>query len=303
MSSDFESLVRAAAFSYLEQIASRSGGPVTRNELEAFTFEARRLPLIARQRGIWKPRGLSGALSILTTYSATPEKRPYEDEPGPDGYPRYKWRGDDAEHSDNRSLRYAMHMELPLIWFLGLAPGIFEAHFPIWIAGEERDRQQFVLALDTDLLAGWRPELATAPYAPARRYAEYMIHTRLHQPVFRSRVLLAYDRQCALCRLRHPELLEAAHIRRDFQGGEPIVPNGISMCSIHHSAFDANILGVDPQYRIHIRGDILAEVDGPTLQHALQGLHGEGIRLPRRRADHPRKDLLEERFEEFRTAS
>ena len=299
---DFDGRFRGAAFAYLDEVIRHSGGLVTRQQLEAFTFEGRRVPLIARQRGIWKPSEFDSALSILTTYSPSPEKRPYEDEPGVDGYLRYKWRGTDGSHYDNRALRHALATETPLIWFRGLAPGVFAAHYPVWIAHEEPQLHQFVLALDESQLVGWRPGLEAEPFAPARRYAEHVVRTRLHQPVFRSRVLLAYERRCALCRLRHAELLEAAHIRRDSQGGEPIVPNGIAMCAIHHRAFDANILGVDPKHQVHIRRDVLAELDGPTLQHALQGLHGEVLTLPKRRAEHPRSDLLEERYEEFRAA-
>lgn len=302
MDADLDARLRAAAFAYLDLLIKRSGGFVTRDQLEAFAFEGRRLPLIARQRGIWKPRELTGALSILTTYAPSPERRPYEDEPGPDGYPRYKWRGHDADAFDNIALRHTMETRTPIIWFLGLAPGVFEAHYPVWVVGEEAGQQQFVLALEEDLAITWTPELAAQPHAPARRYAEHIVRTRLHQAVFRGRVLLAYDRQCALCRLRHPELLEAAHIRRDAQGGEPIVPNGISMCAIHHRAFDSNLLGISPRHRIELRRDILEEPDGPTLRHALQGLHGELLILPRRREDRPRPDLLEQRYEEFRAA-
>ena len=74
------------------------------------------------------------------------------------------------------------------------------------------------------------------------------------------------------------------------------------MCAIHHRAFDANILGVTPRYGIEIRRDVLDEQDGPTLRHALQGVHGGELTLPRRRVEQPRPDLLEERYEEFRAA-
>ena len=148
---------------------------------------------------------------------------------------------------------------------------------------------------------GWRPGLVSASsFDPTRRYAEAVVRVRLHQRVFRDRVLLAYGSQCALCRLRHPELLDAAHIRGDAQSGEPIVPNGIAMCAIHHRAFDWNVLGVRPDYKVEIRGDVLAEADGPTLRYALQGLHGEAIVVPMRRAERPDKELLEERYERFR---
>ena len=117
--------------------------------------------------------------------------------------------------------------------------------------------------------------------------------------MFRDRVLLAYETQCALCRLRHRPLLDAAHIKEDAAGGEPSVSNGLAMCAIHHRAFDADVLAVRPDYRVEIRADVLHEHDGPTLQHALQGLHGTLISLPSRRSERPNTDLLEERYARF----
>jgi putative restriction endonuclease len=128
------------------------------------------------------------------------------------------------------------------------------------------------------------------------------VRERLHQRLFRSRVLVAYEQQCALCRLRHPRLLDAAHIRTDAQGGDPVVTNGVAMCAIHHRAFDAHVLTVRPDYRIEISPMVLEEHDGPTLQHALQALHEQSISLPRHRADRPDQDLLAERLERFRAA-
>jgi putative restriction endonuclease len=298
---DADARVRAAALAYLDRLGRATGGLVARSELEAFDFEGRRLPLIAVQRGIWKPRQMDAALSILTTYSPNPERRPYEDDLGADGFPRYKWRGTDPNFYDNVAVRVAMETRRPLIWFVGVAPALFDPRYPVWIAGEEPSQHQFVLALDEDLLA-WHPDLAALPHDPVRRLAERVVRVRLHQPVFRRRVIVAYERRCALCRLRHVELLEAAHIKRDAQGGQPILPNGISMCALHHRAFDANILGIDPRYRIAIRPDILTEPDGPTLTYALQGLHGGAMSLPRRRAERPHPELLEERYEEFLAA-
>jgi hypothetical protein len=54
---------------------------------------------------------------------------------------------------------------------------------------------------------------------------------------------------------------------------------------------------------IEIREDVLGEIDGPTLQHALQGLHSSKLALPQSRPAWPRQDLLEERYERFRAAS
>jgi putative restriction endonuclease len=300
---DLDERLRAAAFAYLESITAASGGLVTRQQLEAFEFEGTRVPLIESMRGIRKPAGLEAAISILTTYTPDPNARPYDDEIGPDGYLRYKWQGSDPDQYDNRGLQVAMKRRLPLMYFIGVAAGTYQAFYPVTLVAEEPEHQQFVVALDHDLAVGWSPDLMAEPHAPARRYAEHVAKVRLHQRVFSQRVLFAYDQRCALCRLGHRPLLDAAHIVSDAKGGEPIVPNGIAMCAIHHRAFDANILGVTPRYAIEIRRDVLHEHDGPTLQHALQGLHGGRLTLPRRRKEQPRPDLLEERYEEFRAAS
>jgi putative restriction endonuclease len=147
-----------------------------------------------------------------------------------------------------------MELGKPLMWFIGVRPGVYDALYPVTLAGEEPERHQFVLAVDETMRVGWRPGLAEAsPFDPTRRYAEAVVRVRLHQPVFRDRVLLAYGGQCALCRLRHRPLLDAAHIKEDSDGGEPIVPNGVAMCAIHHRAFDANVLGVRPDYKGEIR--------------------------------------------------
>ena len=67
-------------------------------------------------------------------------------------------------------------------------------------------------------------------------------------------------------------VLEAAPIAPDGAGfGEVVVSNGMSLCRLHHAAFDRLVLGVHPDYVIHVRRDILEEVDSPMLRHGLQG--------------------------------
>jgi putative restriction endonuclease len=100
---DLDGELKGAAFAYLEDVRARSGGLVSRAELEAFEFGGRHVPLIARQRGIWKPTWLECALSIVTTYTPPNQPPPYEDEIGEDGYPRYKWRGTDPYAYDTQS--------------------------------------------------------------------------------------------------------------------------------------------------------------------------------------------------------
>jgi putative restriction endonuclease len=80
--------------------------------------------------------------------------------------------------------------------------------------------------------------------------------------------------QCAFCRLRHEELLDAAHIIPDVEpAGEPLIRNGLSLCILHHAAYDRYFIGIRPDFTLEVREDIRHEEDGPTLLHAIQGLH------------------------------
>jgi len=127
-----------------------------------------------------------------------------------------------------------------------------------------------------------------------------LVQQRVHQREFRERVLTAYRRTCAVCRLRRQELLDAAHIIDDSNvNGIPSVTNGISLCKLHHSAFDANILGIRPDYTIHIREDVLHEVDGPMLIHGLQGWDGQRLSILPSGLKRPDPERLDLRYRSF----
>jgi putative restriction endonuclease len=160
---------------------------------------------------------------------------------------------------------------------------------------------QFTLAADQMAAIDAPGDLVMA--SARREYATRAVMQRLHQQQFRRIVLQAYREQCSICRLRHVELLDAAHILPDRDPrGEPVVTNGLGLCKIHHSAYDAHIIGIDPDARVHVRHDILEEIDGPMLRHGLQEVHGGRLLLPRRPEHRPNRDFLGERFGRFRAA-
>jgi putative restriction endonuclease len=81
------------------------------------------------------------------------------------------------------------------------------------------------------------PASPEAERVERRRYFTREVQQRLHQQLFRARVIRAYAETCAICRLRRRELLEAAHIAADTDPrGEPGVPNGVAMCALHRMA-------------------------------------------------------------------
>jgi putative restriction endonuclease len=263
------------------------------------------VPLIAPQ-GIFKPAVLPEMpLSITTVPVVEGEDRPYDDGVGPDGFLRYRYRGTDPMHRDNQALRLAMRRAVPLVYFVGIIPGRYMTVLPVYIVRDHPEELSFSVAVD----APYMPVSANMKLDPVslearRAYVTVETQQRVHQRGFRERVLRAYQEQCAVCRLHHEELLEAAHILSDkHPKGEPIVPNGLALCKLHHAAYDRNILGITPDRTVVIRLDILRESDGPMLQHGLQGFQGGKIHLPRSKQLWPRADLLAERYEAFRRAS
>lgn len=68
------------------------------------------------------------------------------------------------------------------------------------------------------------------------------------------------------------------------------------------SAYDVHILGIDADARVHVRADVLEEVDGPMQRHGLQEVHESRLVLPRREEHRPNRDFLAQRFERFRAA-
>jgi putative restriction endonuclease len=135
-----------------------------------------------------------------------------------------------------------------------------------------------------------------------RRYVVREVKQRIHQAQFRGVVLPAYRDRCTICRLRELRLLDAAHIVADAdQAGEPVVSNGLSLCSIHHRAFDQDLVGVSPDLRVHVSRRLLDDDDGPMLD-VLKGFHGSAIEVPAKRTWRPDPSRLEIRFARFQSA-
>jgi len=302
---DLDYQVRTRTFEFLNVQVELHGEVLPRGLLaEGIVYEGARVPLLGPQ-GIWKPRILDFPLSITTVPIVGDRPRPYDDGFDRGGLLRYRYRGEDRNHPDNVGLREVMRRRFPLVYFYGVTPG---RYMPCWPAFVEHDNPTdlfFAVALDDQGILSRDIAVGEMGDSSARRsYITTLVRRRMHQQTFRERVLQAYREHCAVCRLKHHELLEAAHILPDSNPrGEPIVSNGLALCSLHHAAFDRNILGIRPDLTIEIRKDILEEIDGPMLVHGLQGFQSKQIMIPRTIIHHPNPDFLAERFEIFRKAS
>jgi putative restriction endonuclease len=296
--------IRQAAFDWLTDRRETHGESLTRATLENdFLVQGIRIPLVGPQ-GIWKPAQCELPLSVTTVSDG-----PYADAfDSSSGVLRYAYRGVDPNHRDNRGLRRAGELRTPLAYFLGLGQARYAAAYPVFVVGDNPASLFFDLQVDdigaTQLMSSSGVVQAAEDPEPRRAYITTTAKRRLFQAAFRQRVLRAYRESCALCRLRHPELLDAAHITPDADElGDPIVSNGLALCKLHHAAFDGYFFTVRPDYRIEVRSSILSEVDGPMLVVGLQDIHGKLIELPHRPEQRPDAARLEKRLAVFRAAS
>lgn len=268
------------------------GGGIHRTELAELE-----LPDRTRQRmldpgggGIWNPRSFNATLSIVTSPTG-----PYADQETA-GTLTYKYQRGDTE-GKNAKLRRASELDLPVIRFHKVATNYYLPIFPVFVIGVNPIAREFVLTIDDAL----RALPSDQPLSPIeKRYSEQLVKVRVHQRAFRARVMLAYDRQCTICSFRHVELLDAAHILEDSsEAGAPDISNGLSLCRMHHAAFDRNLLGISADYVVHINKALLEEVDGPMLRYGLQEMHGRNLSLPARTVDYPSPENLDERYRRF----
>lgn len=290
--------LRLAAFARLEELERVYGDSIPNRALGlGFMFHGDRV-LFRAQQGIFKPRQMRLPLSIRTSAA-----NPYGDELGPDGFLRYRYQGEDPNRHDNVWLRECMGEGTPLVYLHGLGDASYQALWPVYIHADDPSTLTFSVAFDDPQALA--PDLPDSVVDDARRaYVTRLAVQRLHQAAFRQRVLVAYRTSCAVCRLRHANLLDAAHILPDAHPeGAPIVANGLALCKIHHAAYDANIVGIRPDLVVEVSEPVLREVDGPMLRYGLQATHGTKLVIPRRPTDQPRPAFLEARYEEFRAAS
>jgi putative restriction endonuclease len=299
-----DALIRKAAFDHLRAL-SAGRDYVTSEELaRGFEFNGERIPLVNPRRGIFKPQRMKYLLSIRTVFPKPGNKVWYDDQRKvhqalyqSDEFVDYAFMGVNPDAPDNRWLRDAAENLIPIVYFIGVAPGRFFPAFPSYITGWDKQRLMAKVGF------GEPAEYLTEKYrdnAPARRYALRLVKQRMHQATFRAAVISAYGSRCAVSGLPESRLLDAAHIieDKDESLGQPVVRNGIPLSKIHHAAFDAHLLGIDPDYKVHVSPQLLEQKDGPMLE-AIKAINGQKIRLPLRPSDLPDRERLAVRFSQF----
>ena len=293
--------LRSSCFASLDVLCARFGEelPYPGGLKEGFAFRGTRVPFLSTQKGIYRAAAQRGpaALSVQTSW-----RSPYGDAEVETGY-LYAYRAVPIDQPDNRAVRSAFSLTVPIVHFVATRPNYYKPLYPCFVV-EDHVVDRYVLVSPGKMIGPideQEPALVDDPIE--RRYIFRETRVRVHQARFRARVVPAYDNRCAVCRLKETRLLDAAHIVGDLEDrGEPVVTNGLSLCSIHHRAFDQDLVGVSPDYQVRVSRRLLDEEDGPMLD-LLKGFHEHKIVLPIRPSWRPDPDRLAERFDRFLAAS
>ena len=77
------------------------------------------------------------------------------------------------------------------------------------------------------------------------------------QGKFRKEVLNAYDNTCAVCGIREPKVLRAAHIVPVVKGGSDDITNGLCLCTNHEIAYDRGLIKIKSDGKIEVMSNEL----------------------------------------------
>ena len=307
---DPDAHIRAAAFTAMEKLVyNQPDGFVPWDEIrKGFQVGTEHILFANQPRGIFKPKQMTAALSIKTTFPREGRPTWYSDQglassklDYATGLLHYDLAHGGLNDPTNRALKIAMNRSAPLIYFIGVRERTYQPVFPVWVEEFDLDAGHVLLAT-TDIsdsrlssVAGVRNNL---PQAVETSWSLRTSRVRNHQAWFSTRTKAAYRWRCAFSGLPTRELLVGAHIIPDAEDGPASVRNGICMSTLHHMAFDSNLIGVDQDFRIHVSPLLRDQKDGVLLAN-LKNLEGQRLHLPDNPMDQPDLALLEKRFNEF----
>ncbi len=286
-----DDFIRLLAINRVRELRDVWADAIPEGELaKGFLYEGH-VVLLKGPQGIFKPRQLTdGPLTLMSTLGSH-----YEDELFDRANTlRYDYAPPSREH-ENDGLKNVMAAGKPVILLKQVKAKPRPEYMvvaPLYVDGFDDARRQFALSTREVLEAETQAPGALVVREIQKAYGETTVRTRLHQAYFRRDVLSVYRSRCCVCELRVRPLLQGAHIVPDAVAeGIAAVQNGLSLCSLHHAAYDRNILRVKTDYTIAVEHEWIETGDN-FARASLSEFDGRTIRLPGERAHYPNPDLL-----------
>ena len=315
---EIDQQIRTKAFEHITNLPKQNGLLHYTQLNEGFSFSGERITLHNLQKGIHKPSQMKSLLSIETVYPKSLSQAKYRDQT--DIYKKiyegakvldYSFMGVDPSARENQHLLEVYEHKIPIIYFIGTGNGFYLPEFPIYVVGWDSQKLEAKITFN-------RVDSAQSLHLPIedpmlthieRRYTHSTVKARLHQSRFRMAVMQAYDFRCAISgfpepRISQPQhkvpLIDVAHIVEDRnpEFGQPEVRNGLPLTKLHHAAYDANLIGIDAKYNLHVSKTLWDVKDGQTLE-LLKSIQGTKLKFPRSKKHYPDPERLKYKFQQF----
>lgn len=179
--------LRSACFASLDVLCAEFGDdvPYVGGLDRRIPYAGRRVPFLSTQKGIFRAAAQEGpaALSVQTSW-----KSPYGDKELDDGF-LYAYRDGDVDQPDNRALRAAFTLNVPIVYFWSTRPGRYKPIYPCYVTADDPGARQVLLS--PGLMAGPMDEPAPVPLEdPLERRARSREAKRQHRSDTRERAIV-----------------------------------------------------------------------------------------------------------------
>ncbi len=142
--------LRSACFASLDVLCAEFGEdvPYVGGLDRGIPYARRRVPFLSTQKGIFRAAAQNGpaALSVQTSW-----KSPYGDRELDEGF-LYAYRDGDLDQPDNRALRAAFTLKVPIVYFWSTRPGRYKPVYPCYVIADDPVARRVLLS--PGLMAG-----------------------------------------------------------------------------------------------------------------------------------------------------
>ncbi len=206
-------------------------------------------------------------------------------------------RGPARDAREIAAMKAASELGLPLFVITSPTPTSAQRRVRLgWITDGDDDNRAFLItfAETAPSRVQWDDHSDDEPFAAFGNRSRRVGRTVQHRPdqqAFKFKVLRRYGARCPLSGVTVPQMLEAAHLIPDSQGGSSDPRNGLVLNAALHRAFDAGLFAINPDTLT-----IETLPAGPTLQD--MGIHTPTLTaLPHR----PAPEALRWRYQQWTT--
>ncbi len=159
-------------------------------------------------------------------------------------------RGGVRDANEVQATKNAKRLGLPVFVILPGTRNKSQRHVKLgWVEDWDDEGKLFLISFGEDRPQDIPVEEPDSPFQldDRSKRGTTKTKTRPNQQRFRFRVLQMYGHKCAVCSIRVPQLLIAAHIRGKNDRGSDDWRNGSPLCGTHHDAFDLHLFGIAPE--------------------------------------------------------